>query len=288
MMVAFLVSLMLNLLFLTGMIFVTVSERHPSPPAIAVTSVITEGHSPAVESPGLRRTAAAPIRGGGPSLQAMPIAAAAAGGEFTMTVPDLPSFDTGVAGLSGIDPAFGAGFDAGPGPGLGNGPGGMGGTGGDGASMKVGKLTVKARRLGVVLDISGSMQVHLPGVKKELRRTFSQAKIVEVEGCGLHWNRSSAPEKQEVRLRSSADSVVEAVEMLVADAKVDAIYWFSDLQDGESEQGLSRLGELLNLEKGKGRAVRLYIRSLERKPSTKLAAIVRTSGGAVQAGGKEE
>lgn len=287
--VSFLVSLALNLIALFGLLFVTVSERPPPPPAIAVASVVVpveEASVPAAPRPSSSAAASASRVGGAPSLPVVAAATAVAASDFTMAPPSLPAYDFGTAGIAAIGPSFG----------LGGGLGGGIGTGGGGAPMKIGKITVKAKNLGVVLDVSGSMQEELPGVRKELRSAFRSAKIVEVEGCGLHWNkpeeegeerrRSRREEERKIRLRSTADSVIEAVEMLVVDGKIDALYWFSDLQDGESQAGLERLGELLSLKKGKGRAVRLYVRSLEREPSRKLAAIARASGGAVQAGEK--
>ena len=109
-----------------------------------------------------------------------------------------------------------------------------------------------------------------------------------MEGCRLDWAPQPESDPPKVRLSREADSVIAAVEMLIVAGKVDAIYWFSDLQDGESEAGLARLRELLRVEKGKAKAVRLYIRSLEREPSPELTAIAMASGGAIQAGETEE
>jgi hypothetical protein len=46
--------------------------------------------------------------------------------------------------------------------------------------------------------------------------------------------------------------------------------------------------ELLRVEQGKAKAVRFYIRTLEREPSRELATIVRATGGAIQAGDKAD
>ena len=154
--------------------------------------------------------------------------------------------------------------------------------------MKVGGMKVKAKALGVILDVSGSMKEKLPEVKREIRRAFRQAKTVDVEGCRLDWNSPDESVDRKVRLKGSADSVIEAVEMLVIDGRVDALYWFSDLQDGESEAGLARLRELLRVDQGKAKTVRFYIRTLEREPSRELATIVRATGGAIQAGEKTD
>jgi len=184
--------------------------------------------------------------------------------------------DDGVFGPEGVGSGFGSGIGTGFGTGDGIG------------SMKVGGMEVRAMRLGVILDVSGSMQEKLPEVKREVRRAFRLAKTVDVEGCRLDWKAPAESEVHRVRLKDKADSVIEAVEMLVVDGKVDALYWFSDLQDGETEAGLARLRELLQVGQGKAAPVRFYIRTLEREPSRELKVIVRATGGAIQAGKNEE
>lgn len=81
----------------------------------------------------------------------------------------------------------------------------------------------------------------------------------------------------------NADSVVEAVEILVAAGKVDAIFWFSDLQDSQSEAGLQRLSHLLGTYFGSGRRpVKFYVQSVGRDPNPTLAGIAKRSGGATK------
>lgn len=274
--ISFLTSLALNVLFFAALLFVTIGEIPGTPPAI----VVTAGHPAPSEPPPpprMERPRIDPNPGGSPSAPSMAVVSATTS-PFSISLPDLPSLDNGIAGLSGIGNSFGSG----------TGFGGNGSGGGSMTSMKVGKIAVKAMRLGVILDVSGSMEEELPGVKREIRKAFRQAETVEVEGCRLDWREAAGAEDQKVKLKKNADSVIEAVEMLVVDGKVDAIYWFSDLQDGESEEGLQRLRTLLRAERGKGRAVRFYIRSLEREPSEELAAIVKATDGAVQAGEKGE
>lgn len=270
-----LTALVVNVLILASFVFVTVHESRRTPPSIFATSVPPEP-TPPIEPPKVDRPRPAPSSAGAAAAPDITIAASVMSA-LSLTVSDLPSFDNGVTGLEGIGNSFGSGF-------------GAGGTDTGGASMKVGKITVKAKTLGLVLDVSGSMESHLPKVKREVRRAFKDAKTVEVEGCRVDWAEPAAEgdEKREVKLKGEAKSVIEAVEMLVGDGRADAIYWFSDLQDGETEAGLARLRDLLKLERGKARAVKFYIRSLGQEPSPELAAIVRASGGAVQAGEKGE
>jgi len=268
-------SLVLNLLILGALFFVTVRVGRIAPPAIHATAIVDPPEK-TIEPEKLERPTVSARAGGSPPPSVVPVVAAAAS-ELTLSVPDLPSADNGVAGLAGIGSGFGSGF----------GPGGPG-AGGSMGSMKVGKITVKAMKLGVILDVSGSMEEELPAVKREVRRAFRQAETVEVVGCRLDGRKSADDEDRKVKLRRTADTVIEAVEMLVVDGKVDALYWFSDLQDGETEAGLEQLRELLRVDRGKGKAVRFYIRSLEQEPSDELAAIVKATDGAIQAGEKGE
>jgi hypothetical protein len=272
---SFLTALVVNGVIVVLLLFTTTGETRLTPPAVFVLSV-PEPERPIIDPPKVERPRLAVELGGAPISHVLTISVSAPS-ELSMTLPDLPSIDNGVTGLGGGGSGFGSGIGSGTGFGSGDGTG----------SMKVGDMTVKAMRLGVILDVSGSMKEKLPEVKREVRRAFRQAKTVDVEGCRLHWKPSAESEDRKVRLKSSAGSVIEAVEMLVIDGKVDAIYWFSDLQDGESGAGLARLRELLRVGQGAARAVRFYIRTLEREPSSELAAIVRVTGGAIQAGEKE-
>lgn len=269
---SFLTALLINGFIVGLLLFITIGEPRLTPPAIHVTS-IPEPEKPFVEAPKVERTSPSIQAGGAPLSPALTITAAATSA-LSMTIPDLPSTDDGVSALAGIGNGFGSGMGSGFGDGEGT------------TSMQVGGMKVQAKALGVILDVSGSMKEKLPEVKREIRRAFRQAKTVDVEGCRLDWNAPDESEDRKIRLKGSADSVIEAVEMLVIDGRVDALYWFSDLQDGETEEGLARLRELLRVEQGKAKAVRFYIRTLEREPSRELATIVRATGGAIQAGDK--
>lgn len=271
MVASILTALALNLLLCVALLLAVVEEGRRTPPTIQATSRPEPPDDP-IEPPKPDRASPAASSGGAPPAMSLP-ALAAATSEIAMSLPDLRSFDDGLAGLEGF--GVGSGFGS-----------GGGGAGTSMGPMMVGKIAVKSQRLGVVLDVSGSMEEELPEVKRELRRAFKQAKTVEVVGCRLDWNPGNDSGERRVRLRSKADTVIEAIEMLVVDGKADAIFWFSDLQDGVTDSGLSRLGELLGISRGKGKAVRFYIRTLQVEPSTELARIVRASDGGIQAGAK--
>lgn len=269
---SFVSSILLNLLVVGILLLIAVDEQRRTPPAILVKSagIIDD---PVVEPPKVDLPVIGPVSGS--ASAAINITVATSASPLSMNVPEVTSFDNGLAGLDGIGPGFGAGLGtAGP------------GSGREGGSMKIGRMEVRSMRLGVILDVSGSMQSLLPEVKREIRKGFSSAEIVNVEGCRLDWRPVEGEELDRVKLKREAKSVIEAVEMLVVAGKVDAIYWFSDLQDGETEEGVARLGQLLRIDGAKPQRVKLYIRSLQNPPRRELATIVRASGGAVQAGDK--
>ena len=75
--------------------------------------------------------------------------------------------------------------------GTGTGTGTSTGTGkGTGRSgMKLFGVEVQAKKLGVLVDISGSMQAYIPAVMAEIFKSFPDADVVFMNGCGLEdWN----------------------------------------------------------------------------------------------------
>jgi hypothetical protein len=189
----------------------------------------------------------------------------------------VPEFATATAGEM-------PGLNIGIQPGNGNGYG-LGGRGyGRVRKVQMGSMAVKAARLGVVLDVSGSMTEKLPKVRRELRKQFKAASVVEVKGCSLSWDGKISFDLEQAqksaKSKSRADTVLEAMEILIAADRVDAIFWYSDLQDTQNREGLLRLSYLLGTLEGKGRRpVRLYVRSVQVDPSDDLMKIVKRSGG---------
>lgn len=192
----------------------------------------------------------------------------------------VPEFDlAGEGTLPAAMVGFGTGFGAsGAGSGLGE----------EGGGGSIGGMRIESQRLGVILDVSGSMDEQIRAVRREIRKNFLSATVVEVVGCSLEWGDGDPgfdlrKARGRVRMKRNADSVVEAVEILVAAGKVDAIFWFSDLQDSQSEAGLKRLSHLLGTYFGsERRPVKFYVQSVGREPSSTLAGIAKRSGGATK------
>lgn len=201
------------------------------------------------------------------------------------------------------DGDFGDGFGSG---GNGSGAGGMGGFGGPG--KKIGGLTVKAEKLGVILDTSGSMTKHIEKLRKEIGKEFEAAVFREVVGCRLAISDGTNIEELDPK-DPKRGSVMTAMRELAEIENVDAIFWFCDLNDGESEEALKELDASLwhgkppvrtsgskgpafsgldklkklqdrsEMEK-KDQPCRLYIRSVGKRAEGPLMRVLRGSGGA--------
>lgn len=267
-------ALLINLVVMIVLIFMTVSTSPPPPPVIIASYGTIENEESSVPSPPDINPMAAPAASAAPG-QAVSVVSAITMGPIAISPMTTTEEKDLSVGFHGINPGFGTSM------GLGGGSDGFGSM----QARSIGKMQVKAKRLGVVLDVSGSMTSHLPAVRKEIQKSFSNATTILIDGCRLDWDPDFVFKKtaeRSSRTGWTASSVIEAINILVTRNKVDAIYWFSDLQDGETEQGRQRLLELLRVSEGPDKAVRLYIRSLEQQPTRKLNMIVRASGGLVE------
>ncbi len=150
---------------------------------------------------------------------------------------------------------------------------------------KIGKMFIRARRLGVILDDSPSMSPFLSDLRREIRRGFKGSVIREVTGCFLDVTNPTKPPPQLFYYDPAA--VMREFQDLIEKQKVDAIYWFCDLQDGETEDALLQLKSLLGTRRVGKRPVKLFVRSLDQKPGDELLEIIKMSGGDVEVGPPE-
>lgn len=118
-------------------------------------------------------------------------------------------------------------------------------------------ITVRSENLGVILDHSGSMKPFLQPLRDEISKDFPEARFRECYGCALNWQVTGA--------KDNRSQVVLFMEDLVIVEKVDAIYWFSDLKDPVTPEGLHRLSQLRS--RGK---TSLYVLSVGEKPDRDL------------------
>lgn len=145
--------------------------------------------------------------------------------------------------------------------------------------QSIGGLSVQGERLGVILDVSGSMNRYLESLRREIRAGFADAEFREVEGCFLEpIDPSAIPDPSTV----SRESVMDAIAELVKNHQVDSIYWFCDLQDERTEEALQQLRTIALGQSGNYKPFRLYIRSTDEMPDPGLEEIIRSSGGAFE------
>ncbi len=191
----------------------------------------------------------------------------------------VPKVDVTVSSMHGKLGSRGSGRGLGDGDGDGEGPGSGGGKGGGTGGIGLGRIvtsiggiSVDAERLGVVVDNSGSMKPYLEELRKDINRKFKdRADYAEANGCSI--NMSSPAFK--------------ALKEMAEGGKVDAIFWFSDLNDPLSMDALDVLGEIFLDKK-----VKLYVRSIKlhptddapkqkerKKEGKRLLDIIKDSGG---------
>jgi len=153
--------------------------------------------------------------------------------------------------------------------------------GGEGREIGIGAMGIDAKRLGIILDISSSMNDELPLVRHEIYQKFPDAIIIEVRGCALDYSAGDDVLNKRFGTRKFVSiSTLNAIELLIDASRIDAVYWFSDLQDLQTNTGKNRLRGLLGLiPNSQRRLVKLYVQSVGRNPSRKLCAIAKDSGG---------
>lgn len=123
-------------------------------------------------------------------------------------------------------------------------------------------MHIRSENLGVVLDVSGSMNRFLEPLREEIAKDFPNAFFREVIGCELDWNiiSSTSSRRQQILL---------SIEDLIIVHGSDSIYWFSDLNDEITDIGILRLGELR-----KRYQISLYVVSVKNKPPRDLLKLV--------------
>jgi hypothetical protein len=184
--------------------------------------------------------------------------------------------------------------------GIGKGQGNGKGKGGPGVTAKeIFGMQVKAERIAVVLDCSGSMLGVLEPVIAEILTSFPNAIIVGAQGCpifpmsrypidtrldsidstqdsGAKFLRNSLSyEQQKTALwapRGPGGALVEQAN----GGLVQAIYWFADFQDPVDTKGMNEITEAL-VRAG----VRLYVHSVEKEPAPSIERAVAKTGGEI-------
>lgn len=130
----------------------------------------------------------------------------------------------------------------------------------NGSSFKSGEIfgnRIQAKKLGIILDVSHSMKPYREKLEKQIRANFPDSLICYVDGCAI----------------GTLSEPTNAFQFL-ASKGVDAIYWFSDLQDPESLEGLTTVEQAI-----KKKNIKLYVKSVDKYPNPKLESIINSSQG---------
>lgn len=165
-------------------------------------------------------------------------------------------------------------------------------------------MNIFAKRLGVLLDISGSMLESLPAVIDQIDSSFNDYILILVNGCWvINPGESTAfvryqqaelhgeaailflnPGAHELLRRISRpayfNSQADAGQALLAMAErmnVDSIYWFADFQDTVQPRLMAEAADRL-----RARGVRLYVQSIDARPHPSILAAVSRTGGSSQ------
>ncbi|MEM7145160.1 MAG: hypothetical protein AAF591_08470 [Verrucomicrobiota bacterium] len=260
------VSLGVHLLLIVGLVAFVIPGARPGPPRFVVRSL---DDAPRVEerklSPHEVKQAQRPPS---PKRAMQPVVAHVPSPIFTSEVEiEEAALDFPGTGVSSARPGVGMNF----------GPQGFQGS-------NIGRLFVKAKKLGVILDNSGSMSAYLEDLRSEIRRGFKGSIFSEVWGCRLEGISEQRETIVPGLIYHDPAAVIKTVRKMVEDDGVDAIYWFTDLKDGETSRALEELEEYLNVNGNFNMRVKFYVRSLSEKPSKELAEVIRRSGGEVEVG----
>ena len=252
----FLASLLVHVGLVALATWFVVSRTAPEPPPSAPTVFAVAGGREAGGGTPVRR--ATP-----PARPVAPLRRIAVAGPSSVTLPDLPAASalggpaesSGLSGQSGL--GGGRGFGGGSGAGLGVGQGLAAGF----VGKPVLGATIRALKVAVYLDCSGSMKPYLERVDAEIRQQFPDADVFRFDGArvvalddaivhGRHF-RGEAPRLREgptetvvatltsggqrlqAKIREACEkgSLGAWVDRLLAEP-YDALVVFSDFQDG--------------------------------------------------------
>ncbi len=147
--------------------------------------------------------------------------------------------------------------------------------------MAIGGMMIRSKKLGVVLDTSPSMTPYLPELRAEIRQNFRGSIFKEIKGCTLA--ATNGRDSTSIVTFYDPAAVMMGIKELVTEHRIDALYWFCDLQDQQTDAALEELEKMLT-GTFPGRRVRFYVRSLDLKPSKRLEDIILRSGGEAEVG----
>ena len=130
---------------------------------------------------------------------------------------------------------------------------------GDGVKLTfIGGNFIRAKKLGVIIDTSGSMIDLRRTVKHQVEGEFPNAPTLLIDGCFL------IPE------------TVQQIIRFVDDHHTDSLFWFCDLQDSHDTKAVEKLQNHLTQNN-----VRLYIRTYDRPGCETIRMLVEKTKGSI-------
>jgi len=141
------------------------------------------------------------------------------------------------------------------------------------------------------------MTPYLEKLRKEIAKDFSDAYIVEVNGChlnredGVPWFYSApaygvnpfTPDRHIPKVPMDSPyshfigwtrALPSAIDAMVDLMDADAIYWFCDFDDRDSDRVVKRLARKILAKK-----IKLYTHTVDHRPPALISLLVEKSGG---------
>ena len=123
--------------------------------------------------------------------------------------------------------------------------------------------------LGIVLDVSESMNRSMPWIQQTLREKTPRNPVLHVDGCGIE-----RPDPRPRIINGVAPETITAIRMLAEHSTANSILWITDMGDPPNRDGIESLRKVLAEHE-----LQLFLISLKNKPSPSIRkAIEETEG----------
>ena len=130
-------------------------------------------------------------------------------------------------------------------------------------------MNICVDHFGVILDVSESMEKHLPKIRQSLKKKIPRNPVVHVNGCALVKPALRAQLKNGV-----APDTVTAAELLGKYAKVNGILWICDQGDPPNRDGVIAMKETLSRY-----GIQLMLVSIRGKPGPSVRKVIEGTEG---------
>ncbi|OJV22378.1 MAG: hypothetical protein BGO12_13420 [Verrucomicrobia bacterium 61-8] len=188
---------------------------------------------------------------------------------------------TGTGTGEGQGTGTGNGTGSGTGTETGQGTGSGTGTGQRGGGARIGTLHIEGARIGILHDTSGSMGDRMQDVRKIAREQMgSQAIIAPIANTALYLK----PKPFNLDVHEDFGDMKQYLGAFqkLAEKNVESIFLVTDLEDGQDDAFMNRLGETLRAKK-----IRLYVSSSRGYAIPSLLRLIATTGGGYEWSGHQ-